>query len=156
MSAGTEAPIASEPPIFKQVLVGLLVGITMGPLIGWFVGTFATFFIAAVANPAQRRVGTGAMRVTAFAGGMIGILLGLIVGPMVSLPIRLLSSVSFKFLRNPWTGAALGAVVGIESGLLIHLYWRPSPEAFVYTMIHAVTVGAVVGAATTIAKPKWL
>src|SRR3954468_19071033 len=108
MNTETSPPMSADPPVYKQALVGLLVGCTMGPLVGWFVGTFATFFTVAIAERFPNGVATGGMRLTAFVGGMIGILLGLIVGPLVSLPLRLLSSVSLKFLRNAWAGAALG------------------------------------------------
>jgi hypothetical protein len=110
----------------------------------------------AAADEYPNGVATRGMRLTAFLGGLIGILLGLIVGPLVSLPIRLLSSTVLEALKNVWAGAALGSLLGLGSGLLIHQYWHPSPEAFVYTIIHSVVVGTSVGAVTVIAKPKWL
>jgi hypothetical protein len=144
-------PLIPQPPFYKQVLVALLVGVTIGPVVGWFIGTFATFFAVAMTDPS-----VPGMRVTGFVGGLMGIPFGLIVGPLVSLPLRILSWVFLTFLKNVWFGSVLGAILGLGSGLLIHQYWHPSPQAFVYTVMHSIVVGSAVGAATVIAKPKWL
>jgi hypothetical protein len=142
--------------VYKQALVGFLVGCTLGPLVGWVIGTFATFFAVAAGDAYPNGIATRGMRLTAFFGGLIGIPLGLIVGPLVGLPVRILSSMTLGPLKNVWAGAALGSLLGVASGLLVHRYWHPSPEAFVYTIIHAIVVGASVGAAAVRAKPKWL
>jgi len=91
-----------------------------------------------------------------FFGGLLGILLGFVIGPLVGLPIRIASSAIVKSLTNPWAGAAIGAVMGPGIGYLIHLYWDPSADAFLYLIVHSIFVGGAVGGLTVIAKPKWL
>lgn len=135
----------------------MLVGGALGPLAGWFIGTLLTFFLVVIINQFESDVRPSAgMRMSAFFGGMIGILLGLITGLLVSLPLRIISSTVFKFLKNPWSGAAFGAVLGLGSGYLIHQYWYPSLEAYLFSMVHSIILGAVIGSVTVIAKPKWL
>jgi len=150
-------PVPVNPPLYKQALVGILVGGTLGPAVGWFVGTFATLYTIFLSDNIQNAAPSArGMRVSAFFGGLLGILLGLVIGPLVGLPIRIASSAIVKSLTNPWAGAAIGAVVGPGIGYLIHLYWDPSAEAFLYLIIHSIFVGGAVGGLTVIAKPKWL
>ncbi len=156
MGVGTPEPIPVEPPVYRQALLALLVGLTIGPIVGWLAGTFATFLAVAVSDAYPNGVVTRGTRLTALVGGLIGILLGLVVGPAAALPLRLLSRSVLKFLRNVWAGAAAGSVLGLGSGLLIHQYWHPSPEAFVYTITHSVVVGGAVGVVAVAAEPSWL
>src|SRR5215471_15572313 len=101
-----------NPPIYKQALVGLMVGATLGPLVGWFIGTVATFFVGITGEDFQN-AGRPAMRMSVFAGGLLGIPFGLIVGPLVGLTLRLLYSMGTKFLTDYRAGAAVGAVFGM-------------------------------------------
>lgn len=156
MDSLSSQSISTKPPLYKQALVGLLVGGALGPVVGWFVGTLLTFFLVVMINESENVQPAAGMRLSAFVGGMLGILLGLITGVLVSLPLRIISSTIFKSLTNPWSGAAFGAVLGLGSGYLIHQYWHPSLEAFLFSIVHSVILGAVIGSVTVIAKPKWL
>ncbi|MBV9927547.1 MAG: hypothetical protein JOZ96_21195 [Acidobacteria bacterium] len=156
MNSQTLQPPAADAPVYKQLLVGLLVGCLLGPIVGWFIGTFATFFAVAAADAYPNGVATRGMRLTAFVGGLLGLPLGLVVGALVGVPVRLLSAAVIKALKNVWAGGALGSLLGLGAGLLIHRYWHPSPEAFVYTITHSVVVGASVGAVAVLANPTWL
>lgn len=151
MSAVTPETLQLKPPLFKQVLVGLLVGATFGPVIGWFSGTFITFFTSAWLVS-----GTRGMRTTAFVGGLIGIPLGFITGVLVAVPIRL---VFLSFPENRvklWLVAMVGCLSGVAVGYLIHQFWNPSDMSFVYLMIHGIVVGGLTGTVASMAKPKWL
>ena len=146
--------LTRKPPLSKEILVALLVGCFLGAIVGWFVGTFATFFATLVAIDSANV--TRGMRTSAFVGGLIGIPLGAVTGIVVSLPIRLLSVRFFRFLKNPWLAALLGAAIGWCFAILILERWYPSVGAAVYVVTHAMAVGAVVAAVTVLAKPKWL
>jgi hypothetical protein len=143
-----------KPPLYKEVLVALLVGGLIGPVVGWFVGTFATFFASVVADDTGNA--TAGMRMSAFLGGMIGIPLGAIIGIGVSLPLRILSVRFFRFLNNPWLAAPLGAAIGWFFALLILIRWYSSAGTAVYVGLHSMAVGGIVAAVTVLAKPKWL
>ena len=150
-------PVLVNPPLYKQALVGILVGGTLGPTVGWFIGTFATIYTVFLSDNLQNgAVSARGMRGSAFLGGLLGILLGLVTGPLVGLPMRIAASTIIKSLTNFWVGATVGAAVGLGIGYLIHLYWDPSAEAFVYLIIHSIFVGGAVGGLAVIAKPKWL
>ena len=149
-------PPTPDPPLYRQALVGLLVGGAIGPLVGWFVGTLATFLAVAVVANYPNGVATRGMRLTAFTGGLIGILLGLVVGLLVSVPLRIAAAAPLKSLKDARVGAIAGAALGLGCGLLVQQFWHPSPEAFVYTMLHSVVVGGAVGAVTMKAEPRWL
>ena len=147
----------TDPPLYKQALAGLLFGVTLGPVVGWFIGTMAAFFVVSMSDEVQNGARSGrGLRGSAFFGGLIGILFGVITGPLVGLPMRIMSSAVLKSLANFWAGAVVGAMLGLGIGYLIHIYWHPSPEAYLYLIMHSVVVGASVGGFTVIAKPKWL
>ncbi len=152
MESDPEQQISTNPPLYKEVLVAILVGSMLGPIIGWFIGTFATFFAAVAIDTSNIR----GMRVSAFVGGLIGIPLGLAIGLMVSLPLRVLSSQVFFFLKNPWLAGLVGAVIGWICAYVILRNWYPSSGTLVYAVIHSMVVGGVVGGITVIAKPTWL
>lgn len=146
-----------NPPLYKQALAGLLFGVTLGPVVGWFIGTMATFFAVFMSDEFQNGARSGGgLRTSAFFGGLIGILFGAITGPLVGLPLRIVSSAVLKPLANFWAGGVVGAILGLGIGYLIHLYWHPSPEAYVYLIMHSIVVGFSVGGFTVIARPKWL
>lgn len=149
MSASKDIPV--RPPIYKQVLVGLLVGGLMGPLVGWFIGTFATFLTSSLWDSSMRGV-----RTTAFVGGLIGIPLGVITGVLVATVVRVLFAILRYDKPRPWLSAALGGLLGFESGYLIHQFWNPSVISFLYLTIHSVVVGGVTATVVGTAKPKWL
>jgi hypothetical protein len=155
MDSTSSTSVRPDPPIYKQALVGLMVGATLGPLVGWFIGTFAMLFVGMTSDDLQNTTRTG-MRMSAFAGGLLGIPFGLIVGPLVGLPLRLMYSTVAKFLTDYRLGAAFGALFGMLVGYIIHWFWHPSSDAFTYIMIHSVFVGACVGILTVTAQPKWL
>jgi len=151
MSAATPETLRLKIPLFKQVLVGLLVGATLGPLIGWFSGTFVTLFTSAWLSDSTR-----GMRTTAFVGGLIGIPFGFVTGVLVATPVRLLF-LSFPENRiKLWLLATIGSLFGIGSSYLIHQFWNPSDISFVYLIVHGAAVGGVTGTVASLAKPKWL
>jgi hypothetical protein len=153
MSAVIAEP-REKPPIYKQVLVGLVVGGLMGPLIGWFIGTFATFVTSTLLDDSMR--GMRGMRITAFVGGLIGIPLGFITGVLVATTVRLLFTVLLYGKAQPWLAVTLGCFLGLASGYLIHQFWNPSDVSIVYLTIHSVVVGGVGATVAAMAKPKWL
>ena len=141
-----------KPPLYKEFLVGLMVGGLLGALIGWFIGTFATLFaVNAMDTPDVR-----SMRGSAFIGGLIGIPLGLAIGVLVSLPLRLVSSRGLTFLKNPWLGALLGAIMGCFCSYLILTTWAPTFGSVIYIGMVCMVVGGATGSASVSAKPKWL
>lgn len=146
--------VPGKPPLYKEVLVALLIGGLFGPVLGWFVGTFATFFATVVADDTGNP--TRGMRMSAFLGGMVGIPLGTVIGLIVSLPLRLLSVRLFHFLSSPWIAAPLGAAIGWAFALLVLIRWYSSAGTAVYVGIHSMAVGGIVAAVTVLAKPKWL
>lgn len=99
---------------------------------------------------------TRGMRTSAFFGGLIGIPLGALVGMVVSVPLRILSSRVFPFLKNIWLAAGLGAVIGWCCSLVVLLYWNTALPTIVYVALHAMFVGGMVAVITVLAKPKWL
>ncbi len=141
-----------KPPLYKEFLVGILVGGLLGPVVGWFVGTFATFFAVTAMDTSNVR----GMRTSGFVGGLIGIPIGLVTGLAVSVPLRLLSSQAFAFLKIPWFGSIAGATVGWLCGYLILRSWYPSSGSLIYMVIVCMVVGGVTGSVAVIAKPKWL
>lgn len=153
MEPKVEPQISGRPPLYKEVLVALLVGGLLGPLVGWLIGTFAAFFAVAAIDPSASR---GGMRLSAFVGGLAGIPLGLLFGLAVSLPLRLISSRALRLLRNPWVAGLAGCVLGWCCGYLLLVSWSHSLGSLVYIVIHSIFVGGIVGGVTVIAKPKWL
>ena len=147
--------IKPNPPLYKQGLVGLLVGVTLGPLVGWFIG-FIAIFVALSWTENPYNVAHPPARMSMFVGGLVGIVLAAIVGPLVGIPLRIIYSTFSGSMANVRIGGAAGAVMGLGAGLLIHLFWNPTPEAFIYLIIHAVFVGTCVGMLTVVAQPKWL
>jgi len=150
----SSSSLARKPPLYKEILVALLVGGLFGAVVGWFVGTFATFFATLVVDDSVNA--TRGMRMSAFLGGMIGIPLGAVTGLVVSLPVRILSVRVFRFLNNPWLAAPLGAVIGWCFALLLLIRWYSSAGTAVYLGLHSMAVGGIVAAVTVLAKPKWL
>src|ERR1700730_4182456 len=69
MESNPEQRIPTNPALYKEVLVPILVGSMLDPIIGWFIGTFAIFFAAVAMDTSNIR----GMRVSAFVGGLIGI-----------------------------------------------------------------------------------
>jgi hypothetical protein len=96
------------------------------------------------------------MKTSAFVGGLIGIPLGFATGLATSLPLRVLSSQVVYFLKNPWLGGMAGTVMGWLCGYVILRNWYPSSGSLIYVVMLCMVVGAVVGSATVMAKPKWL
>jgi len=141
---------STRPPLYKEILVALLVGGLFGPLIGWLGGMLASFFASAIIDE------TRGMRTTAFVGGLIGIPLGLLTGLTVSIPLRLLSARVLKILRNGWFAAPVGGVIGWCCGFVVLIYWHPSIGTVVYVGMHSMFVGGLVAVVTVLAKPKWL
>ena len=141
---------STKPPLHKEVLVALLVGGLFGPLVGWLAGMIATVFASSIIDQ------TNGMRTSAFVGGLIGIPLGLLIGPIVSLPLRILSARLLRFLRNAWLAAPLGGAIGWCCGLLVLLFWNSSIGTVVYVGLHSMFVGGMVAVVTVLAKPKWL
>lgn len=152
MSTAISEPLNVKPPVYKQALAGLIVGAMFGPLVGWFIGTFAILFTSV-----QMTNTNGAMRTSAFVGGLIGIPFGFIIGVLVATPCRIVAS-TFLYDGKPQLGlvTTLGCFLGFGSGYLIHQFWNPSELSFVYLTIHSVVVGGVTAAVAAMAKPKWL
>jgi len=140
----------SRPPLHKELLVALLVGGLFGPLIGWLGGMLAMFFASATIDE------TRGMRTSAFIGGLMGIPLGALVGIVVSVPLRIVSSRVLPFLKNVWLAAALGAAIGWCCGFVVLLNWNTALATIVYVGLHAMFVGGMVAVITVLAKPKWL
>jgi hypothetical protein len=140
----------SRPPLYKELVVALLVGGLFGPLIGWLAGMLATFFASAITDE------TRGMRTSAFIGGLIGIPLGALIGIVVCIPLRILSARLLPFLKNPWFAAPLGAAVGWCCGFVVLLYWNTALATIVYVGLHSMFVGGIVATVTVLAKPKWL
>jgi hypothetical protein len=130
-----------RPPLYKEFLVGVLVGGLLGPLVGWFTGTFATFFIVAAMDRSYVR----GMRTSAFVGGLIGIPIGVITGLCVCVTIRVIST-EVSFLRNPWVGCCVGAILGALFGYLALAEWYFYSESAVYEVVVCTVVGAATGA----------
>ena len=143
-----------KPPLYKEILVAVLVGGFFGSVIGWFIGTFATFFAVVVADDSGNP--TRGMRMSAFLGGMIGIPLGAVIGLVVSVPLRILSVKLFRFLRNPWLAAPLGVILAWCCAILFLLREDQSAGAIVYFGLHSTFVGGIVAVIAVLAKPKWL
>jgi hypothetical protein len=154
------APIAmsastlTRPALHKEILVGLLVGGLFGPLVGWLGGMLATFFASVIVDDSGNNI--RGMRTTAFVGGLIGIPFGLLIGLVVSLPLRLLSTRVLKLLKNPWAAVPLGAIIGWLCGYVVLICWHPSIGTIEYVGLHSMFVGGLVGIVTVLAKPKWL
>jgi hypothetical protein len=140
-----------NPPLYKQVLVGLLVGSMLGPVSGWFIGTFATFFTTALIQ-----TGTRGMRTSAFVGGLFGIPFGFVTGVLVATPVRVVGSFFHDTQARLWAAAIVGGLLGFGSANLIHQFWNPSEVSLVYLGIHSVVVGGVTASVASIAKPKWI
>jgi hypothetical protein len=152
MQSDSQQQVSTNPPLYKEVLVGIMVGGMLGPLVGWFIGTFATFFAVAAIDTSNVR----GMKTSAFVGGLIGIPLGLATGLAISLPLRVLSSHVVYFLKNPWLGGVAGTVMGWLFGYVILRNRHPSSGSLIYIVMLCMVVGGVVGSTTVAAKPKWL
>ena len=144
--------MAARPPLYKEIMVGLMVGGMLGPLVGWFIGTVATFFAVVEMDTDNVR----RMRSSGFVGGLIGIPFGLVIGLAISLPLRLLSSRVFHLLKNPWLGGTAGTIIGCLCSYVILSNWYPSSGSLVYVVMFCMVMGAAVGSVTVIAQPKWL
>jgi len=141
--------------MYKQALVGLLVGLTLGPLVGWLAGTIATFVAVSISDSFYNG-SIQQTRMSMLGGGLIGIPLAAITGPLVGLPLRIVSSTMTEPITNTKIGGVAGGSIGLGAGLLVHLFWNPSPESLIYLIIHSTSVGICVGMLTVVAKPKWL
>jgi uncharacterized protein YacL len=141
---------STKPRLHKEILVALLVGGVFGPLIGWLAGMLATFFASAVVNE------TRGMRTSAFVGGLMGIPLGLLIGLVVSVPLRIASVRFFPPLKNAWFAAPLGGAIGWCCGFVVLLCWNSELATIVYVGLHSMFVGGMVAIVTILAKPKWL
>jgi len=69
MELDPQQQIPTRHPLYKEILVAILVGGMLVPIIGWFIGTFATYVAAAAIDTSNVR----GMRTSAFGGGLIGI-----------------------------------------------------------------------------------
>ncbi len=143
-----------QPPLYKEIIVAVLVGGLFGPILGWLIGTFATFFAVVIADDAGKS--TRGMRMSAFLGGMIGIPLGAVIGLVVSVPLRILSVKLFRGLCNPWLAAPLGVILAWSCAFLFLLRQDPSTGVVVYFALHSTFVGGGVAVIAVLAKPKWL
>jgi hypothetical protein len=143
-------PSVSKPPLHKELLVAMLVGGLFGPLMGWLGGMLAMFFASASIDE------TRGMRTSAFVGGLMGIPLGALVGMVVCVPLRILSTRVLPWLKNIWLAAPLGAAIGWCCGFVVLLFWNTALATEVYVGLHAMFVGGMVAVITVLAKPKWL
>lgn len=141
-----------KPPLYKELLVGLLVGGLFGPVLGWFMGTLATFFAVLAMDTDNVR----GMRGSGFVGGLIGVPLGLVIGVIVSLPLRLISTRGLTLLKNPWLAGLAGTLIGCVCGYLILTTWYSTFGSLVYVVIVCMVVGGLTGSVAVAAKPKWL
>jgi len=142
----------NKPPLYKEIIVGLLVGGLFGPVVGWFIGTFATFFAVTAMDTNNVRT----MRGSGFIGGLIGIPLGFATGLVSSLPMRLISARGPAFLKNAWVAASVGAIIGWAVAYFILFSWYSTIGSLLYIVIVCMVVGGITAGVAVIAKPKWL
>src|SRR4029079_3778521 len=144
--------MSDRPPLYKELLVGILVGGLLGPLIGWFIGALAAFFAVTAMDTNNVRV----MRGSACIGGLLVIPVGFVIGLIVSPVLRLISTQLLSVLKNPALAAISGAFLGwLISYLTVDLLYA-TLGSVLYVVMVSMVVGATAGMVVVMAKPKWL